>query len=79
MDRSLAGCSPWDHKESETTERLTHTRFPLLSRALVNASRPALGKNTPILYNPRSNSASLNHLCRFLWDRTFATLLPMSI
>ena len=21
--RSLAGCSPWDHKESDTTERLT--------------------------------------------------------
>ena len=25
-DRSLAGYSPWDHKESETTERLTHAR-----------------------------------------------------
>ena len=24
-ERSLAGYSPWDHKESETTERLTHT------------------------------------------------------
>ena len=22
--RSLAGCSPWGHKESDTTERLTH-------------------------------------------------------
>ena len=24
--RSLAGCSPWGRKESDTTERLTHTR-----------------------------------------------------
>ena len=24
--RSLVGCSPWGHKESDTTERLTHTR-----------------------------------------------------
>jgi len=23
--RSLAGCSPWGHRESDTTERLTHT------------------------------------------------------
>ena len=23
--RSLAGCSPWGHKESDTTEQLTHT------------------------------------------------------
>ena len=26
--RSLAGCSPWGHKESDTTERLTHSREP---------------------------------------------------
>ena len=25
--RSLAGCSPWDHKESDTTERLTFSLF----------------------------------------------------
>ena len=24
--RSLAGCSPWDHKELDMTERLTHTQ-----------------------------------------------------
>ena len=23
--RNLAGCSPWGHKESDMTERLTHT------------------------------------------------------
>ena len=26
--RSLAGYSPWGHKESDTTERLTHTPLP---------------------------------------------------
>ena len=26
--RSLAGYSPWDHKELDTTEQLTHTRHP---------------------------------------------------
>ena len=26
--RSLAGCSPWGHKESDTTERLTHSGEP---------------------------------------------------
>ena len=25
---SLAGCSPWGHKESDTTERLTLSYFP---------------------------------------------------
>ena len=28
--RSLAGYSPWDHKESDTTKRLTHFHFCLL-------------------------------------------------
>ena len=27
--RSLAGYSPWGHKDSETTEQLTHTQFRL--------------------------------------------------
>ena len=30
--RSLAGYSPWDHKESDTTERLTHTHTPVVIR-----------------------------------------------
>ena len=30
--RSLAGYSPWDHKESDTTERLTHTPTPVVIR-----------------------------------------------
>ena len=42
-------------RDSWATNTYTYT-FPLLSIALVNASRPALGKSTPILYNPRSNS-----------------------
>ena len=25
--RSLAGCSPWDHKESDTTERLSTAQY----------------------------------------------------
>jgi len=25
VQRSLAGCSPWSHKESDTTEPLTHS------------------------------------------------------
>ena len=25
--RSLLGCSPWGHKELDTTERLTHTQL----------------------------------------------------
>ena len=28
--RSLMGCSPWGHKESDTTERLTHNASPIL-------------------------------------------------
>ena len=27
MDRSLVGYSPWGHKESDTTEQLTHTHW----------------------------------------------------
>ena len=31
MERSLAGYSPWDRKESETTERLTRTYMHVTS------------------------------------------------
>ena len=31
--RSLAGYRPWGHKESDTTERLTHTHW--LSRVII--------------------------------------------
>ena len=27
--RSLVGCSPWGHKEYDTTEQLTHTEYVL--------------------------------------------------
>ena len=33
--RSLAGYSPWGHKESDTTEQLTHTCSPLSREFLV--------------------------------------------
>ena len=35
MDRGgLAGCSPWSHKESDTTEQLNWTELPLLNKML---------------------------------------------
>ena len=53
--RSLAGCSPWGHKESDTTEQLcrhTHThlpstRFPRGLRVLMETSRQSKGRRTP--------------------------------
>ena len=46
--RSLAGCSPWGHKESDMTERLhthththTHSFFRLSSR-VTSSERPFL-------------------------------------
>ena len=53
--RSLAGCSPWGHKESDTTEQLcrhTHThlpstRFPRGLRVLIETSRQSKGRRTP--------------------------------
>ena len=39
--RSLAGYSPWGHKESDTTEYThTHTHTHTLSKALTRAVRP---------------------------------------
>ena len=32
MERSLVGYSPWGHRESDITERLTHTDFLRFSR-----------------------------------------------
>ena len=37
--RSLTGYSPWGHKESDTTERLTFT-FKVFSRAAVSLCIP---------------------------------------
>ena len=37
--RSLAGCSPWGHKESDLTERLTLS-FSLFELALWAVKRP---------------------------------------
>ena len=33
--RSLVGYSPWDHKESDTTERLTHTHIHIFSHVYI--------------------------------------------
>ena len=35
--RSLAGYSPWGHKESDMTDRLTHTHAKLLTQSLVHS------------------------------------------
>ena len=34
-ERSVAGCSPWGHKESDTTERLSH-RASLVAQMVKN-------------------------------------------
>ena len=39
--RSLAGCSPWGHKESDTTEQLKHTCSKLTEQQI--------GRNTELL------------------------------
>ena len=39
--RSLAGCSPWGHKESDTTERLS--RLPQGKNTAENVIRPLTG------------------------------------
>ena len=43
MERGLAGYSPWDHKELDTTDRLTHTCL---------SSRPATLSFLPFLKKP---------------------------
>ena len=34
--RSLAGYSPWGHKESDTTEQLTHTHLLIANTSLIS-------------------------------------------
>ena len=63
--RSLVGCSPWDHKESDTTERL-HFHFPL--------SCTGEGNGTPLQYscleNPRDGGAWWAAVCGVAQSRT---------
>ena len=45
--RSLAGYSPWDHKESDTAERVTQPRNCVIQGLLVCLSTPSLGSMFP--------------------------------
>ena len=41
--RSLVGYSPWGHKESDTTEQLTHTHTHTHTGDKINSNRSILG------------------------------------
>ena len=54
--KSLVGCSPWGHKELDTTERLSHLPFPtiiLLPRASLLAQ---MVKNFPAVQETQVGS-----------------------
>ena len=68
------GCSPWGHKESDTTERL-HFHFSL--------SRIGEGNGNPLQYscleNPRDGGAWWAAVYRVAQSRTRLKLLSSSI
>ena len=71
--RSLVGCSPWGHKESDTTERL-HFHFPL--------SCLGEGNGNPLqcscLENPRDGGAWWAAVYGVAQSRTLLTRLSSS-
>ena len=59
--RSLVGCSPWGHEESDTTERL-HFHFPL--------SGIGEGNGNPLVFLPGESQGRGSLVGCCLWGRT---------
>ena len=69
--RSLAGYTPWGNKESDTTERLTHTKKGgIVSHFSVrNIKFSEKGSNGPSQVGAKTNVQPLSLLPRFLLQR----------
>ena len=61
--RSLAGCSPWGHKESDTTEQLTHIHTQEIYRN--DNKHPPLGsRGWPLCHTGFLSLSHLTHTCK---------------
>ena len=76
--KSLEGCSPWGHKELDTTERLNtqHTQVQLLSRVL--HTLPPLHLHEQIYLSPRSSHNTSRDFKYLLFGCT-CPLVPLPI
>ena len=71
--KSLAGYSPWGHKEADTTEQLTHTHMYvlllLLSHSIVSDSLPPHGlQHARLPWPSLSPRVCSNYRCILLVD-----------
>ena len=76
--RSLLGCSPWDHEESDVTERLHfHFHFPALEKEMATHSS-VLAWRIPGTGEPGWLPFMGSHRVRHDWSNLAATQIPLS-